>query len=73
MKYIKDRFYKTPVRLAPRLELQLKTSSHVKSELLFLAGCECKGTTSFSNHQISGEVFFADRFLSAKSLYEVGL
>ena len=29
----------------------------MKSELPFLAGCECKGTTSFWNHQIFGEVF----------------
>lgn len=34
-------------------------SSRVKSELLFLADCECKGTTSFWNHQIFGEVFFS--------------
>ena len=31
----------------------------MKSELLFLAGCECKGTTSFWNHQIFGKVFFS--------------
>ena len=34
-------------------------SSRVKSELLFLAGFECKGTTSFWNHQIFGKVFFS--------------
>ena len=57
MKYIKDRFYnsrkRSPlVRSSSSRPLQL-----VKSELLFLAGCECKGTTSFWNHQIFGEVF----------------
>lgn len=37
----------------------------MKSDLLFLAGCECKGTTSFWNHQIFGEVFSPIVFLSA--------
>lgn len=42
----------------------LNPSPFEKRKPLFLVGCECKGTTSFSNHQMFDEVYSLARLLT---------
>ena len=58
MKYIKDRFCNSR-KTNPSLGAPAQDPfNQWRANCLFLAGCECKGTTSFSNYQMFGEVFF---------------
>ena len=68
MKYIKDRFYNSRKR-NPSLGAPAQDLFTREERTAFLAGCEYKGTTSFWNHQIFGEVFF-ESFIGARNLSE---